>query len=93
VRNTNCRGEHTFGSAGSVGGGLTRRSCGVCGTVVIDLRSEVGDGDSSLFLRPKLDSIFVTPVNRAESASVQGQMHTFGRRPDRRRRVAQRALA
>lgn len=93
MRNTNCRGEHILGSAGSVGGGLTRRTCEVCGTVVIDLRAEVGDGDSSLFLRPKLDSIFVTPVNRIEAVSVQGQMHNFGRRPDRRRRAIQRALA
>lgn len=88
-RRASCNeGLHTYGHRGSVGGGITRRSCTDCGAVQLELRDPDALADSGLFGTPSRRSMFYLEVvlNNFETPSSGGRR--FGQRPDARRRAA-----
>lgn len=74
-------GEHEYGPPTPVGGGIGRCSCSRCGAVHLELMSEAGLVESGLFTQKRTRWL-------TWEAPVPQVTHTFGKRPDRRRRAA-----
>jgi len=83
------RGRHRTGVAGAVGGGILRRTCRVCGSVIIDLTGAEVGMTSDLFARNKLTSMF---ISEATAEKMQNRPERSFGLPPVSRRVAYRAL-
>ena len=90
ARYVNCKkGQHDYADAGHVGGGIARRTCGMCGFVQIDLSEALPVNDSGLFTEPKLASMFRVEalLAQVDDEPVRAPQ-SFGERPLQRRRAA-----
>jgi len=88
ARYVSCKkGLHDYSQVSSIGGGIARRTCSVCGVVQIDLRDESTVSDSNLFTEPKLATMFRVEALLAKvGEESKAERRQFGQTPSRRRR-------